>query len=67
MAQRSNRLGWTRYYAGRSMELLGLVLVMTGLMRNFSSETLWPLFNFTVAGVPAFMLGWLLARKNPEA
>jgi hypothetical protein len=56
---------WARYYVGRALELLGLLLVTWAMLLFFGGE-MRPLLTLTGAGVTLFFVGWLLARKNPE-
>jgi len=61
-----NRSGWSRYYIGRSLELLGLFLVTGAMFLFFGSAEMRPMLALTGAGGFVFFLGWLIARKNPE-
>ncbi|HLE21538.1 MAG TPA: hypothetical protein VJB88_10510 [Vicinamibacteria bacterium] len=61
-----NRSGWSRYYFGRSLELLGLFLVTGAMFLFFGSAEMRPMLALTGAGGFVFFLGWLIARKNPE-
>ena len=61
-----NRSGWSRYYIGRSLELLGLFLVTGAMFLFFGSAEMRPMLALTGAGGFVFFLGWLIARNNPE-
>ena len=67
LSRRVDYAAWGRYYFGRALELLGLVVVGNGLLVSLGSPTLWPLLYLSVAGIALFLAGWLLARKNPAA
>ncbi len=61
-----NRLGWYRYYLGRTLELLGLFLVTGAMFVFFGTAEMRPMLALTGAGGFVFFLGWIMARKNPE-
>jgi hypothetical protein len=61
-----NWLGWSRYYLGRSLELVGLFLVTGAMVLFFGSAEMRAMLGLTGAGGFVFFLGWLIARKNPE-
>ena len=59
-------LAWSRYYVGRSLELLGLLVVTGAMVVFFGTAEMRPMLALTGAGGFVFFLGWLIARKNPE-
>ena len=59
--------GWYRYYLGRTLELLGLFLVTGAMFVFFGTSEMRPMLALTGAGGFVFFLGWVMARKNPEA
>ncbi|MGH9460958.1 MAG: hypothetical protein ACRD1X_07045 [Vicinamibacteria bacterium] len=61
-----NRLRWSRYYFGRALELVGLLLVTGAMVVFFGTSEMRPMLAVTGTGGSVFFLGWLMARKNPE-
>ena len=59
-------LGWSRYYVGRTLELIGLFLVTGAMFIFFGTAEMRPMLALTGAGGFVFFLGWVMARKNPE-
>jgi len=55
------------YYVGRGLELSGLVLVTWSMFLFFGSRAMRPMLAMTGAGGALFVIGWLLARRNPES
>lgn len=62
-----NWMGWLRYYLGRFLEVIGLATVAWATFLFFGSEEMRAMLALTGAGAFVFSIGWLLARKNPEA
>ena len=62
----TNRWGWTLYYVGRGLQLLGLLLVTRAVFMSSGSQ-LRAMVALTGVGAAVFVAGWLLARKDPEA
>lgn len=60
-------LGWLRYYLGRSLEVLGLLLVTSAMFLYFGTAEMRPMLALTGVGMFVYFIGWLLARKNPQA
>ncbi|MFQ5792137.1 MAG: hypothetical protein ACE5JI_16830 [Acidobacteriota bacterium] len=58
---------WLRYYFGRTLELVGLFLVTASMILFFGSHEMRPMLAVTGAGAGLFVVGWLAARKNPNA
>ena len=62
----ANWLSWSRYYVGRTLELLGLFMVTGAMFVFFGTAEMRPMLALTGAGGFLFFLGWIMARKNPE-
>jgi hypothetical protein len=62
-----NWSGWSRYYVGRGLELAGLLLVTWAMFIFFGTSEMRPMLAMTGAGSVFFVVGWLLAKKNPDA
>ena len=60
-------LGWSLYYVGRALELFGLLLVTGAMLVFFGTTEMRPMLAVTAVGGAFFFVGWLLARKNPQA
>lgn len=58
---------WTVYYVGRGLELSGLVVVTWSMFLFFGSRAMRPMLAMTGVGGALFLVGWLLARRNPES
>ncbi len=58
---------WSVYYAGRALELAGLLVVSWAMVVFFGSRAMRPMLAVTGVGMALFILGWLLARRNPES
>ena len=59
-------LAWARYFLGRSLQLVGMLLVTGAAVLFFGADAERRMLAFTGLGAAVFVLGWLLARKNPE-
>ncbi len=60
-------IAWLRYYGGRVLELIGLFLVTAAMFLFFGSSEMRPMLAVTGVGAFLFIVGWVLARKNPGA
>lgn len=49
------------YYVGRSLQLLGMWLLVVDL---FTAGPMGPAFNLFMAGILAFFAGWFLVRQT---
>jgi hypothetical protein len=58
---------WTVYYLGRALELSGLLVVTWSMFLFFGSRAMRPMLAMTGGGLALFVIGWLLARRNPES
>jgi hypothetical protein len=61
----TNRTGWTLHFVGRGLQVFGLILVTRAVFMS-SSTQLRTMVALTGAGVAFFVVGWLLARNDPE-
>ena len=61
----ANWSGWIRYYVGRALQFLGLILATWAMIMFFGGE-MRPLLALTGAGVALFFVGWLSSRSDPE-
>ena len=55
------------YYVGRALELAGLLVVTWSMFLFFGSRAMRPMLAMTGGGLALFVIGWLLARRNPES
>jgi hypothetical protein len=58
---------WAVYYVGRALELAGLLVVTWSMFLFFGSRAMRPMLAMTGGGLALFVIGWLLARRNPES
>jgi len=58
---------WMVYYVGRALELAGLLVVTWSMFLFFGSRAMRPMLAMTGGGLALFVIGWLLARRNPES
>jgi hypothetical protein len=49
------------YYLGRGLQLLGMWLLVVDL---FTAGPMGPAFNLFMAGILAFLAGWVLVRQT---
>ena len=61
----ANRTRWTLYFVGRGLQLFGLILVTQAVFMSSGSQ-LRAMVALTGVGVAFFVVGWLLARNDPE-
>jgi uncharacterized protein involved in response to NO len=61
----ANWTGWTLYYSGRALQLFGLFLVTRAVFMSSGSQ-MRAMLALTGAGAAFFVVGWLLARNDPE-
>lgn len=59
-------VGWSLYYVGRGLELFGLLLVTWSMLLFFGSSEMRPMLAMTGAGGAFFVVGWLLASRDPS-
>jgi hypothetical protein len=56
---------WTLYFVGRGLQLFGLILVTRAVFMSSGTE-LRAMVALTGLGAAFFVVGWLLARNDPE-
>jgi hypothetical protein len=56
---------WTLYFVGRGFQLFGLILVTRAVFMSSGTE-LRAMVALTGVGAAFFVVGWLLARNDPE-
>lgn len=59
-------IAWGIYYVGRGLELFGLVLVTWSMLLFFGSSEMRRMLAMTGAGGAFFVVGWLLASRDPS-
>jgi hypothetical protein len=55
-----------RYYAGRFLQVLGLVTTLFAATAFFGTSSTIAMLQMMLVGVAFFVPGWLLARKDPN-
>ena len=58
-------LAWMRYFAGRTLQMVGLLVVTGAATLFFGADAERRMLLFTGAGALLFVTGWLLAKKHP--
>ena len=59
-------LGWIRYYAGRTLQMVGLLIVTGAMALFFGAEKMErPMLTATGIAGAFFVTGWLLSKKRP--
>ena len=58
---------WSVYYVGRALQLAGLLVVTWSMIVFFGSRAMREMLAVTGVGLGLFVVGWLLARRNPES
>ena len=61
------KLGWARYFAGRTLQMVGMLIVTGAAALFFGADAERRMLIFTAAGAATFIAGWLLAKKRPPA
>lgn len=56
---------WARYYFGRLLQVIGLMLTLVAMTAFFGSPSTVAMLRMMLIGVIFFVPGWLLARKDP--
>jgi len=62
----ANWIGGTLHFVGRALQLFGLVLVTPAVFMSSGSQ-LRAMLALTATGVAFFVVGWQLARNDPES
>ena len=65
-ARRAGPWPWVRYYAGRFLQVTGLMVALVAATAFFGSESTTRMLRMMLAGVGFFLPGWLLARRDPR-
>ncbi len=60
-------LGWIRYFAGRALQQVGILLVTGAAALFFGANAERRMLAFTAAGAAVFLVGRLLSRKPPPS
>jgi hypothetical protein len=55
-----------RYYLGRFLQVIGLVTTLFAASAFFGTPSTIAMLQMMLVGVAFFMVGWLLARKDPN-
>lgn len=58
-------LAWLRYFAGRTLQMAGLLVVTGAATLFFGADAERRMLVFTGAGALLFVTGWWLAKKRP--
>ncbi|HUG55362.1 MAG TPA: hypothetical protein VMR21_17270 [Vicinamibacteria bacterium] len=58
---------WIRYFAGRLLQVTGLVLALVAATAFFGTPSTIAMLRMMLVGVLLFVPGWLLARKDPRS
>lgn len=61
-----SRGAWARYYAGRLLQITGLVTTLVAATAFFGSSSLTAMLKLMLAGVCVFLAGYALSRKDPR-
>ena len=58
-------LAWVRYFAGRTLQMVGMLVVTAAAALFFGADAERRMLVFTGTGALLFAIGWLLSRKRP--
>ena len=58
-------LAWVRYFAGRTLQMVGMLVVTAAAVLFFGADAERRMLLFTGVGALLFVTGWLLAKKRP--
>ncbi len=58
-------LAWIRYFAGRTLMMVGMLVVTGAAALFFGADAERRMLVFTGTGALLFGAGWLLSRKRP--
>lgn len=58
-------LAWLRYYAGRGLQLAGILFVTSAGVLFFGADAERRMLVTTGVGAALFLGGWLLAKRKP--
>jgi hypothetical protein len=57
---------WVLYFVGRLLQVVGLVTTLVAATAFFGTPSTIAMLRMMLVGVCFFVLGWLLARKDPR-
>lgn len=60
-------LGWVRYFAGRTLMMVGMLVVTGAAALFFGADAERRMLVFTGTGAALFVIGRLLSKKRPPA
>ena len=58
-------LAWVRYFTGRTLQMVGMLVVTAAAALFFGADAERRMLLFTGTGALLFVVGWLLAKKRP--
>ncbi len=58
-------LAWLRYFAGRTLMMVGMLVVTAAAALFFGADAERRMLVFTGTGALLFVAGWLLSKKRP--
>lgn len=58
-------LAWLRYFAGRTLMMVGMLVVTAAAALFFGADAERRMLVFTGTGALLFVTGWLLSKKRP--
>lgn len=58
-------LAWIRYFAGRTLMMVGMLVVTGAAALFFGADAERRMLVFTGVGATLFVTGWLLSKKRP--
>jgi len=56
---------WMRYFAGRTLMMVGMLVVTAAAALFFGADAERRMLGFTGVGAALFVTGWLLSKKRP--
>ena len=56
---------WLIYFLGRVLQVAGLMVTLVAATAFFGTPSITSMLKMMLAGVLLFLVGWLLARRNP--
>ena len=58
-------LAWVRYFTGRTLQMVGMLVVTAAAALFFGADAERRMLVFTGTGALLFAVGWLLSKKRP--
>jgi len=65
-ARSGSRGRWLLYYAGRLLQVAGLVVALVAATAFFGTQSTTAMLKMLLCGVALFVPGYLLARPDPR-